>query len=517
MTDSLDDFFAGLPTASTTIPAFCTESSSDSDASERVKSFTRPDESEDSPNSPKSPDSLSGNEPEYVTPPDHSMIDYPPWVRDIGFPELEAALSKVSKADADSFRLESDVSIEDSEIPPLTTFEPFIEKNQGVAELLSGLNITFPTAVQAQTIPIAFSGRDLIVISPTGTGKTLGFLLPLFFHVLSQDRNNSGPIGLILSPTEILAHQTAVVFSEFAKCGSVSFVEVTGGGLKFRQQNGLLRGSSVVIATPGRLIWFLSEVDWRFCTFVIVDEADRIHESGFFRQLRSILDYLRPDRQTMFFGATLPQEIAELSRNSLTRPVRISVGRSGAPQSKIEHNFVKVCDQHEKLSWLINRMNRIDGFEPGLVLLFVRDKTFCEVLCESLRSTTDSIGFVHGDLERRVREETFTKFRSGQTRFLVSTEIAARGIDIPDIGTVVNVDAPESPQNYIHRIGRTARAGRSGIAFTLLTSRDSKSAADLLQHFELAGIEPPESLSDFVNAHPIDQNQKIRKRFDFNF
>jgi superfamily II DNA/RNA helicase len=509
MSDSLDDFFANLSNAPTG-QRYCAQSTSDSDTDNRVKSFTLPEESDDSPAS----DSLTRNDPEFVLPPDHSSIDYPPWERDFVFPELRAALRSVDFSTASAYRSAADLTIENCDVPPLDKFDLFAQKNVGVAEFLSARGIERPTPVQAQAIPVAFSGRDVVVVSPTGTGKTLAFLLPLIFRVLERGESGGEPRALILSPTEPLAHQTATVFAELARPSKISFVEVTGGGLKFRQESALVRGAAVVIATPGRLIGFLESIDWRVCTFVVVDEADRILDAGFFGQLRSILDFIRPDRQTLFFGATLPPQIAELSRNSLCAPVRISVGRTGAPQAAIIHNFVAVAGLPEKREWLISHLQQ---FGSGRVLIFVKDRALCEALFEAVRGETGEVAFVHGELPQQAREAAFGKFRVGKTRFLVATEIAARGIDVPEIGTVVNIDAPERPQSYIHRVGRTGRAGRKGEAFTLLTPRDAPAAAELLQHFLLAGMEPPAELTEFVEAHPVESGRRGKKRFDFDF
>lgn len=508
--DPLDSFFENLSAKEGASKKFqVIESSSDSDVEKKVKAFVFPDENDEKQDQQEL---LGENEPEYILAPDHSKIDYPAFQRDFTFDELRKSLLDQPESEIEQYLESNDIFVANSEVPPLKTFEPFILKKPSIATLFISKNIDKPTPVQAQTIPIAFNGQDTVVISPTGTGKTLAFLIPIFFRVLKQksEAANEGPIALILSPTEILAHQTALVFHQLIKDEpEIRSVELTSGFLKFKQENSLVKGVDVIIATPGRLIQFLQSINWINCVMVVVDEADRIMESGFFRQLRSILDYIRPDRQTLFFGATLPPQIAELSHNSLKSSARVQIGRTGAPQKEIEHTFVVLDDASKKRQWILEN---VANFETGQVLIFVKDKSFCEKLYNILKEEITSIGYVHGQQDKKTREETFNRFRFGKIRFLISTDIAARGIDIANINTVVNADVPDKPQNYIHRVGRTARAGRSGTAYTLLTPRDAPAADSLLQHFIKTGMDPPDALIDFVNDHP-----KQTQHFDFDF
>ncbi|OHT03997.1 Type III restriction enzyme, res subunit family protein [Tritrichomonas foetus] len=510
--DPLDDFFNNLQDEKKeTEPGKFSDDSSDTDPEEKAKSFVLPENMDDIQQ-----DDNEDNEPEYIMPPDHTTIRYPPFIRDMTFPELKTELDNLNSKEAEQWQIDHEITVTNSDILPITKFDPYAQKFDFIGEYLRNNKITEPTPVQAQSIPIAFSGQNLIVVSPTGTGKTLSFLLPLISHVILQKPNRgemTGPIALIISPTELLAHQTALVFHQLIKRTNISSLELTGGNLKFKQEKSLDKIVDVLIATPGRLIHLLRTIDWRICTFVVVDEADKIFESGFFRQLRSIFDYIRPNRQTMLFGATLPPSIEELSQNSLKYSVRVQIGRTGAPQENIDHNFIVFQKTIEKREWLKNNLFKLP---EGLVLIFVKDKNFCQQLYNELVQLTDSIGFVHGQLPKSEREEMFNKFKFGKIRFLISTEIAARGIDIHDINTIVNFDIPEKPQSYIHRVGRTARAGRSGTAFTLLTPRDVQYADLILHHFLLCGIEPPEDLIQFVEDNR-DNQPSSKVKFDFSF
>lgn len=491
--DALDAFFESIEETNEHGRSInISDSSSESDVAEKVSAFTLPDDLSDAR------DELDDNEPEYMLKPNHKDIDYPAYVRDISFIELKDACNSPGAVE---YQTENEIHVEGISIPPLRTFEPLVIRNTSFANFLTELRIERPTPVQAQAIPVAFTGQDMAVLSPTGTGKTLAFLIPAFFHILARkpESGGCGPLALILSPTEMLAHQTYLVFNKMiAYETSIRSLELTSGNLKFKQENSISKGIDVIFATPGRLMKFLPSIDWRFCTLMIVDEADRVMEEGFFRQIRSIFDYVRPDRQTMFFGATLPREIDQLLHNSLSLPVRVQIGRTGAPQQNIEHIFVVVQRVDEKRAWVAENLNT---FDAGSVLLFVKNRSFCEDLHDFLKKKTSSIGYVHGQMDQKVREATLAKFKHGKIRFLIATEIAARGMDIEGVNTIVNVDVPEKPQNYVHRVGRTARAGREGKAYTLVTPRDVEFADALLQHFLITGIEPPEELIDFVEEN----------------
>ncbi|EAY05511.1 Type III restriction enzyme, res subunit family protein [Trichomonas vaginalis G3] len=501
--DPLDDFFDGLD-ANTEAKAGDFSSSDSDDAEKKSKSFITPGEFEDDEGNKNQNDD---EEPEYVLPPDHSKITYPPFKRNTTFEQLKDYY--LDKADEEEYKAINEIKVIGCEISPVLSFEPYIENRPELENFFKDHSINKPTPVQAQVLPIAINGNNLIVVSPTGTGKTLCFLIPLLYHVLAQGKQE-GPTALILSPTELLARQTTLVCHQLIKSTDIKCVELTGNQMKHKQQSSLMKGADVIIGTPGRLMNFLKTVNWQFCTYVVVDEADRIFETGFLRQLRSIMDYIRPDRQTLLFGATLPPQIEELSMNSLKFSTRVQIGKTGAPQSNIEHNFVIFDDPAKKREWIKENLLKLPD---GLVLLFVKDKNFCDTLYGILKKITNLITLVHGNMDANQRTAAFNKFRKGECRFLIATEIAARGVDIENINCVVNVDIPEQPESYIHRVGRTARAGRSGTAFTLLTPRDIDSASKLLHHFLLTGIDPPESLIEFVENVQNNQ-QQMKTPFD---
>lgn len=498
--DPLDDFFDGLDDKVKTEKVDFSSSDSEN-PEEKARSFTLPGQFEDEEgNKNKNED----EEPEYVLPPDHSKISYPSFKRNSTFKELKDYY--LDEEDANEYKSINEISIYGCDILPVLSFDPYIENRPELEDFFREHAINKPTPVQAQVLPIAINGNNLIVVSPTGTGKTLCFLIPLLFHVLAQGKQ-PGPTALIISPTEILAHQTSLVLHQLVKKTEIKCVELTSGQMKHKQHSSIEKGTDIVVGTPGRLMNFLKSIDWKYCTYVVVDEADRIFETGFLRQLRSIMDYIRPDRQTLLFGATLPPQIEELSINSLKFATRVTIGRTGAPQANIEHRFIIFEDPAEKREWLKTNLLNLP---EGLVLLFVKDRSFCDTLYGILKKVTQSITLIHGTMDNQQRSKAFTKFKKGEARFLIATEIAARGVDVPEVNCVVNVDIPEQPESYVHRVGRTARAGRSGVAITLLTPRDFESADKLLQHFLLTGIEPPESLINFVEeVHKSNQTQPL--------
>lgn len=516
--DPLDDFFNNLEETSKDTPKAVEHEKisddSETDPEEKAKAFVLPDDLVD--NQKEEPD--ADNEPEYVMPPDHSKIQYPSFTRDLIFPELRKELDSKDPEEVEQWQCDNDITVSIQGFNPITSFDVYSQKYSFIGDFLSENKISGPTPVQAQTIPIALSGSNLIVVSPTGTGKTLCFLIPLICHVLAQNPNRSeftGPIALIISPTELLAHQTALVLHQLIKKTSITSLELTGGNLKFKQEKTLDKIVDIIIATPGRLMHLLTSIDWRICSFVVVDEADKIFESGFFRQLRSIFDYIRPNRQTMLFGATLPPQIEELSENSLKYSVRVQIGRTGAPQENIDHNFVSFEKPAQKREWLTQNILKFG--ENGLVLIFVKNTSFCQKLYQELLPVTESIGFVHGNLPKAERDEKFNQFKFSKIKFLISTEIASRGIDIANVNTIINFDIPENPQSYIHRVGRTGRAGRSGSAYTLLTPRDIVFADSIRQHFLISGIEPPDELIEFINENKEKSQNAPKIRYDFNF
>lgn len=328
---------------------------------------------------------------------------------------------------------------------------------------LARTGIETPTPIQARGIPPLMEGRDLLGLAQTGTGKTLAFGLPILHRMAGQGRPlPKSARALILAPTRELVQQIAEALSGISEGGSPSIVTVVGGASINRQIDRLVRGCDVLVATPGRLIDLLERqaVSLGKVQMLVLDEADQMLDLGFIHALRKIARHLPAERQTMLFSATMPKDLGEIAETYLNRPVRVQVAPPGKAADKIEQavHFVPQGDKAKLLEEYLNR-------HPGeLALVFNRTKHGAEKLAKLLESWGFSVGSIHGNKSQGQRERTLAAFRVGETKVLVATDVAARGLDIPLVAHVYNFDLPNVPENYIHRIGRTARAGREGRA-----------------------------------------------------
>ncbi|MFQ5912122.1 MAG: DEAD/DEAH box helicase [Nitrospinota bacterium] len=320
-----------------------------------------------------------------------------------------------------------------------------------------------PTPIQLEAIPAALSGRDLIGCAQTGTGKTGVFALT----ILEKLEKGKGPRALILTPTRELAIQVAEHFEALGRFTRVKVALVYGGARIDTQTRRLKSGVDAVVATPGRLLDHMrrKNVHFRHLQFLVLDEADRMLDMGFAPDIRRILTFLRRKRQSMLFSATMPREIRALAGAALTDPVTIEVGKRAAPAEGIEHMAYPVS-RSRKLDLLLRILRKR---EYDRLLLFARTRQDVDLLAQVLGREGFSIDLIHSDRRQRERESALSKFRQGNTRILVATDIAARGLDIEGITYVINYNVPENPEDYIHRIGRTARGEASGWAITLVT------------------------------------------------
>ena len=327
---------------------------------------------------------------------------------------------------------------------------------------LKGLGLTEPTPIQSKAIPYALQGKDVLGIAQTGTGKTAAFGLPLVM-ALSGERERPAPKtarGLILAPTRELANQ--IVKTIEGLTGDLRITLVVGGKSINAQAQRLAKGTDILVATPGRLIDLLDRraVDLGRTRFLVLDEADQMLDIGFVHALRRIAPLLSKERQTMMFSATMPKQMAELSREYLTNPVRVEVSPPGKVADKVVHS-VHFVAKDGKQSLLIDLL---DGHREERALVFARTKHGAERLMKHLDHAGFAAASIHGNKSQGQRDRALDAFRKGAVRVLVATDVAARGLDIPGVGHVYNFDLPNVPENYVHRIGRTARAGRDGRA-----------------------------------------------------
>lgn len=344
--------------------------------------------------------------------------------------------------------------------------------NYDVLDALDAMRFSECTPIQEKAIPLALEGRDLIAVAQTGTGKTAAYLLPVLSRLADGDFPSDAVNCIVMAPTRELAMQIdrqLEGFGYFLRVSSLAIYGGTDGATFARQQKSLLTGADVVIATPGRLIAHLQmgKVDLSKVSFFILDEADRMLDMGFYDDIMQVVKHLPEDRQTLMFSATMPPKIQQLARSILRNPaeVKLAVAR---PADGI-HQRVALCYEPAKLPLLRHAFKTI---EAKRVIVFASSKLKVKELARELRRASYKIGEMHSDLEQSRRDEVMHDFKSGRIDILVATDIVARGIDIDDITLVVNYDVPHDAEDYVHRIGRTARAGAGGEALTFVSERD---------------------------------------------
>jgi ATP-dependent RNA helicase RhlE len=322
-----------------------------------------------------------------------------------------------------------------------------------------------PTPIQAQAIPPALAGRDVIGCAATGTGKTAAYLLPLVERLAGEP----GPLGLVLAPTRELVQQIAEEATFFGEPRGVSRAVVIGGTDMAAQVEALRQHPSLVLATPGRLADLLKEgvADLSAVRMLVLDEADRMLEMGFQPELERILAALPRERQTLLFSATLGHNVTLFAQEVLRRPVRVEVTPSGTPAARAVQRMYEV-EPAEKYPLMLSLLAR----DQLSAIVFTRTRERAEKVQEVLKRAGYKSAAIHSDRTQGQRRQALEGFRRGQYRCLVATDIASRGLDVDDIGHVINFDLPHSPEDYVHRIGRTARAGASGRASTFVTERD---------------------------------------------
>ncbi|MBV9991489.1 MAG: DEAD/DEAH box helicase [Alphaproteobacteria bacterium] len=331
-----------------------------------------------------------------------------------------------------------------------------------------------PTPIQAEGIPHVLQRKDIIGIAQTGTGKTASFTLPMI-ELLARGRAKARmPRSLILEPTRELAAQVAESFQRYGKYNKLSMALLIGGTSFEDQDRKLDRGVDVLIATPGRLLdhfergkLMLSQVQ-----ILVVDEADRMLDMGFIPDVERICKLIPFTRQTLFYSATMPPEIQRLTEQFLHNPVRVEVARPATTAANITQEVIQVPSNDWAKREALRQLIRDNNVKNAIV--FCNRKTDVDIVAKSLQKHGFNAAPLHGDLDQSVRTRTLDGFRAGTLDFLVASDVAARGLDIPSVGHVFNFDAPYHPDDYVHRIGRTGRAGRSGHAYMLMTQRDAK-------------------------------------------
>ena len=349
---------------------------------------------------------------------------------------------------------------------------------------------TTATPIQAEAIPMALQGLDVLGIAQTGTGKTAAFTLPMIDRLAAGRAKARMPRALVIAPTRELADQVSMSFEKYAKDQKLSWALLIGGVSFKDQELKLDRGVDVLIATPGRLLdhFERGKLLMTGVQIMVVDEADRMLDMGFIPDLERIFKLTPAKKQTLFFSATMPPEITRLTKQFLRDPVRIEASRPATTAETITQNLVRIpsADPKAKRTALRELIARAD-VKNGIV--FCNRKAEVDVVAKSLKKHGLDAAPIHGDLDQQTRMKTLESFRNGSLRLLCASDVAARGLDIPDVSHVFNYDVPHHADDYVHRIGRTGRAGKTGQAFTIVTPADSRNLDKVLKLINTAPVE----------------------------
>ena len=398
-------------------------------------------------------------------------------LKDLGYGATESG---------NDFRKRHEISVRAP--PGLTVPDPMMNFDAGpwpkpLLDAVKRAGYTEPTAIQSQSWPIALQGYDMISVAKTGSGKTVAFLFPGLMHIAERGngRNARGPMMLALAPTRELATQIQEECMKFGSSCGVGSVCLYGGAPKGRQLQQLRNRPQICIATPGRLNDLLESrmVDMSSATYVVLDEADRMLDMGFEPQIRKILQHVPVDRQTLFFTATWPKAVIRVATAILTNPIQVNIGDTDQlVANKDITQTIEVCSGFEKEKRLMEILNNPpEGCDPLKALVFCSTKRMCDQLG---RSVGNLAGIIHGDKEQRERDWILNQFRQGRTPVLVATDVAARGLDVKDCNLVINYDFPNQIEDYVHRIGRTGRAGKKGWAFSFIDGGEGNMARKLI-------------------------------------
>ena len=362
-------------------------------------------------------------------------------------------------------------------------------------------NFITPTPIQSQAIPIALEGKDVLGTAQTGTGKTLAFTIPLLNKLII----NKNAMALIICPTRELASQVMGTISKLTlgdiRIGNALLI---GGESMQKQLRQLNKRARIIVGTPGRINDHLKRKSLNLTrvNYLVLDETDRMLDMGFTPQIEIILRYIPKEHQTLLFSATLPNNILKISEKYLRKPERISVGSVSTPIEMIKQETFQITPDkkyHELINQLVERQ--------GSILVFVKTKHGADKIVKRLKYDAHSAEAIHGNLRQSKRDRVIRGFRSGKSRILVATDVAARGLDIPLIQHVINYDLPQVPEDYIHRVGRTGRAGKEGSALTFLTNNDRSIWREIQKL-----INPNFKLEEIFNKKSNKKNKKFKKR-----
>jgi ATP-dependent RNA helicase DDX23/PRP28 len=446
----------------------------------------------------------------------------------------EKRLDLMRERDWRIFKEDFQIATKGGSVPnPMRSWEESLLPKR-LLELVDRVGYKEPTPIQRAAIPIAMQSRDLIGVAVTGSGKTAAFLLPLLCYIIElprfdedETRKNDGPYALVLAPTRELTQQIEIEVKKFAQPLGFNVVSLVGGHAIEEQAYNLRNGAEIIIATPGRLVDFIDRrlLVFSQCCYVVMDEADRMIDLGLEDQVNKILEALpvtneKPDseaaedaramtqqqyRQTMMYTATMPPPIERIARKYLRRPAIITIGGVGEAVDTVEQR-VEMISGEEKRKKRLAEILSSGEFRPP-IMVFVNIKRNCDVIARDIKKMGHSTVTLHGNKTQDQREAALASLRNGSTDVLVATDLAGRGIDVPDVSLVLNFNMATNIESYTHRIGRTGRAGKSGVAITFLGSEDAEVMYDLKQML----IKSPISrVPEELRKHPAAQQKPTR-------
>nr|XP_020138002.1 probable ATP-dependent RNA helicase DDX46 [Microcebus murinus] len=457
-----------------------------------------------------------------LEPVDHGKIEYEPFRKNfyVEVPEL----AKMSQEEVNVFRLEMEgITVKGKGCPKPIKSWVQCGISMKILNSLKKHGYEKPTPIQTQAIPAIMSGRDLIGIAKTGSGKTIAFLLPMFRHIMDQRslEEGEGPIAVIMTPTRELALQITKECKKFSKTLGLRVVCVYGGTGISEQIAELKRGAEIIVCTPGRMIDMLAAnsgrvTNLRRVTYVVLDEADRMFDMGFEPQVMRIVDNVRPDRQTVMFSATFPRAMEALARRILSKPIEVQVGGRSVVCSDVEQQVI-VIEEEKKFLKLLELLGHYQ--ESGSVIIFVDKQEHADGLLKDLMRASYPCMSLHGGIDQYDRDSIINDFKNGTCKLLVATSVAARGLDVKHLILVVNYSCPNHYEDYVHRAGRTGRAGNKGYAYTFITEDQARYAGDIIKALELSGTAVPPDLeklwSDFKDQQKAE-GKIIKKSSGFS-
>ncbi|XP_026463410.1 DEAD-box ATP-dependent RNA helicase 20-like isoform X2 [Ctenocephalides felis] len=450
---------------------------------------------------PKLQSMKAKNPGESLKKPDWSQANMQPFRKNFYVPH--AKNKDRTKEEVDRYREEKEITVNGNDVP--NPNQEFDEGNfpEYIMREIRKQSFAEPTAIQSQGWPIALSGRDMVGIAQTGSGKTLAYMLPAAVHISNQERlQRDGPIALVLAPTRELAQQIQTVARDFGASNSIRNTCIFGGSPKGPQARDLERGVEIVIATPGRLIDFLERgtTNLRRCTYLVLDEADRMLDMGFEPQIRKIIEQIRPDRQVLMWSATWPKEVQALAEDFLNDYIQINIGSLNLAANHNIRQIIEICEESQKEQKLSNLLREIMTERTNKIIIFVETKKKVDDITKTIKREGYAAICIHGDKSQGERDHVLNEFRCGKSSILVATDVAARGLDVEDVKYVLNYDYPNSSEDYIHRIGRTGRCDQSGTAYTFFTPGNSRQARELVAVLEEAGQSVPPTLMEMART-----------------